>query len=840
MGKPPIITTTKRLPFQELGPDEFERLCLRLVTARGYVRAEHYGALGSDLGRDVIAYKQADSGEGLWYFQCKRYKEIGASELVKEIDKINEASSKGLISRPAGIVIVTSADASAATRDTVHNHCVSKGYASEFWGRPELDLYVSQQRDIVEQFFGRGLLPVPVPHQLPPVPTDFTGRESELKELLAGIGQGGATIYGLRGMGGIGKTTLALRLAHQLREEFPDGQIYLDLKGINPRPLTAAEAQAHVIRSFQPGISLPDNGDAISGLFYTMLDGKRALLLMDNARDDVQVKPLVPPAGSVLIVTSRQRFTLPGLLRLDLDSLPEADACELLLKITPRIESYALEISRLCGCLPIALRLAAGALGQRVNLSPAEYGKRLTGAQTRLELVEAALNVSYDMLEPELQRSWRSLAVFPGTFDDRGAAAILDLTLDEAKDALGRLIGYSLVEWNSATERYRLHDLARVFGDSRLSVGERWDTAKRHGIFYEKVIRQANDLYEAGGEDILAGLRLFDLEWSNIQGGHEWAREHRADDEEALGLCDSYARSGVFVLGLRAHPRERIAWSNLGLEAARKLKRRQAEALHLGDLGICYRDLAEYRRAIDFYEQSLAIAREIGDQKEEGMALGNLGNAFHRLGEHHRAIELGEQHLAIARKIGDRRGEDAALGELGQCYHALGEYRRAIDFQLQKLAIAREIGHRRAVGTALGDLGLAYHKLHDYRRALEFHEQHLTMAREIGDRRRYGQSLVNLGLAYQGLGEYHRSFEFYEQGLAVAREIGDRRGEGYALWNFSLALDEMGNRALAITKAESSLRIRVAIEDPEAEKVRRQLAEWKSSGQEATCQTDGE
>jgi GTPase SAR1 family protein len=151
-----------------------------------------------------------------------------------------------------------------------------------------------------------------VPRQIPPVVTDFTGRDAELQKLVDASSAGVVT-FALVGMGGIGKTALAVRLAHELKSRFPDGQFYLNLRGTSPKPLLPTDAQAHVIRSLDPELALPEYPDGLAGLYRTMLDGRRTLLLMEDARDSEQVEPLIPPAGSVLILTSRRQFALPGI-----------------------------------------------------------------------------------------------------------------------------------------------------------------------------------------------------------------------------------------------------------------------------------------------------------------------------------------------------------------------------------------------------------------------------------------------------------------------------------------------------------------------------------------------
>jgi tetratricopeptide (TPR) repeat protein len=625
-------------------------------------------------------------------------------------------------------------------------------------------------------------------HQVPPPPADFTGRVDELRELLAAIKQGGVTISGLQGMGGIGKTALAFKLIEQLKPHYPDAQIYLDLKGASTQPLNAAEALAHVIRSYLPAAKLPDSETDLHALYLSVLEGQRALILMDNAFDAKQVEPLIPPASCVLLVTSRWYFILPGLAAKSLDALTATDARALLLRIAPRIGEWADEIAKLCGYLPQAVRLAAGALAKYINLKPADYVQHLQDRQQRLQLIDASLSVSYELLSEELKKRWCRLAVFPDSFADDAAAAVWEVKTEQAQHTLGELIAASMVEWTERVNRYRLHDLSQLFADSKLSEEELNVAHKRHAIHYKDVLTTAKELYKEGGGALRRGLAFFDLEWGNIQAAHAWVAARGVEAEEDVAhLAMTYPNAGIYVLDLRLHAREWIHWLELSLAAARRLKDRRYQGNALGSLGIAFWKLGENRRAIQFHEQYLAISREFGDRKGEGNALGNLGNAYRDLNETKRAIQLYEQALIIACEIGDRRSE----------------------------------------GNGLGSLGLAYTQLGETQRAIQFYEQALIIAREIGDRRGEGNGLSGLGLAYAQLGENHRAMQFYEQQLIIVREIGDRKGEGDALWSMSLALDELGERAQAIQHAELSLAIHDQIDDPYAEQVRAQLAAWR-------------
>jgi tetratricopeptide (TPR) repeat protein len=629
-------------------------------------------------------------------------------------------------------------------------------------------------------------------HQLPPPPRDFTGRERELGELTSQIERGGVTISGLRGLGGIGKTALALELARRLAPRYPDAQLYLDLKGAGKNPLSVADAFSHVIRAYDPMAKLPEGEAELQSRYLSVLHGQRALLLMDNAAGREQVEHLIPPDGCVLLVTSRQHFTLPGLFALDLETLPPEDARRLLLMIARRIGDYADEIAHLCGHLPLALRLAASALAERPNFSPSDYVRRLSDAKTRLSFVEASLTLSYELLSHELQRLWRSLAVFPDTFDTTAAAAVWALDTDAALDALGELVRYSLLEWDDDIRRYRLHDLVRLFANSRLTDDERSESEMRHAKYYLDVLRAANELHLQGGDDLKRGIALFDLEWPNIQVGQRWTESRSCGDDAAATLCSHYAEDGVFLLDLRQHPRERLNW----LEAAR------------------------------------SAARQIGDHSAEERHLGNLGGVYGYLGDFVRAREIFEERLDFAQKRGDEQGKAASLANLGWISVRLGETRRAIDFYEKALAISRSAGNRFDEAFVLHNLGNAYQDLGKIDQALKLYDQALTIFREHNYRKGEGAVLGDIGNSYRARGEMRRAIEYFEQQLVITREIGDRRGEANGLFNSALALNVLGARDKAIVYAEAALKIFERLEAPHAKTIRATLARWRGEATE--------
>ncbi|HMV49218.1 MAG TPA: tetratricopeptide repeat protein [Blastocatellia bacterium] len=644
--------------------------------------------------------------------------------------------------------------------------------------------------DFVEIFSDMNGLPITTDtfiQQLPPTLPEFAGRAFELAELLAARTNPENKILSVQGLGGVGKTTLALKLAHQLAPQYPNAQIFVDLKGASSQPLSVAEAQAHVIRAYLPAARLPENEAELGKLYNSVLNGKRALLLFDNAANAGQVAPLLPPDGNLVIVTSRQHLStgaLPGMFASRLDSLPAAEAEELLRRLLPQIGDDATRIAELCGHLPLALRLAASALTQNPNLSVDDYARRLSGDQSpdgAKRHVDAVLRASYEMLVPGLRKLWRTLAVFPDTFEVNAAAAVWKIHPARAANALDRLMAYSLIERNRASGRFRLHDLMMLFAESCLTEKERAIARHHHAAHYQSVLHEADALYEQGGQFLKQGLDLVDMEWHNIQAGQVWAATHLETNRLACELCNSFPDAGRYVLDLRQHPRERIRWSEAALAASHKMQRRKAEGKHLITLGDSYADLSEVHHAINCYEQALEIAQETGHVRGEADALIGLGTAYYLGGGLARAKEFHESALKIARELEDQRIEANAIGSLGLTLYALGDPRAAIECLEAQLHLARNLGDRRNESNALGGLGLAHYALGDVRQAVELLNAQLNITREIGDRRGEANALENLGHACSNLGDHARAIKYHELSLSIARETGDRRSEANAL-----------------------------------------------------------
>lgn len=615
-----------------------------------------------------------------------------------------------------------------------------------------------------------------LPSNLPAV-RDFIGRGGELGELRESY-KNGKRVFLLHGVGGVGKTALALEFAAEIKGEYA-AHILVDMQGLN-RPTLAAEAAMYeVVKQFEPNIPANLNPNDLHGLYAQFLTQHPTLLVLDNADDAPQIEPLNVLENSCLLVTSRRRFDLAAGEIYEVEKMSEPDANNLLVSIAgaERLGDNAAKLAELCGRLPLALRAAASALKKNRLISIESYIGKLQDRKERLRLqdptrqnltVEAAFDLSYELLGTDLQLRWRQLAVFPADFDTHGAAAVWSIDMNNALETLNELDGYSLLVVDKETGRFALHDLARDYTTEKLTTPELSAIQRLHAKHYAGLLVFIQVKRE---KDYQSALDLLDLEWNNITAGQKWCADLADTDNEATHTCLDYSGYVSEFIAMRLHPREFLEWQTVALAAARKLGDKQAQGNHLGNLGIAYLDLGEHQKAIEHHEQALEIARQIRDREGEGNHLGNLGLAYFGLGEYRQAIEYLEQVLEIFRLIGNRQGESSALGNLGLAYRNLGETEKAIEYHKQALGISQLIGDRQGEGNDLSGLGNAYFVLGEHRKAIEHYEQALEIARQIRDRGGEGKHLSNLGVIHQHLGETKKACGLWREALAILEAI---------------------------------------------------------------------
>jgi tetratricopeptide (TPR) repeat protein len=686
------------------------------------------------------------------------------------------------------------------------------------------------------------------PLQLPLAVPDFTGREAEIARMTDRLSQGGGA-WVIRGMGGVGKTTLAVKVAHAVKNSFPDAQLVVELRGMSERPMTVAEAMARVIRDLQsdPG-KLPDDEKELAGRYRSALAGRRVLIVLDDARDEAQVKELLtagPPTG--FLITSRKTLRLRNVNSIPLDVLSLDDAVGLLQGIVDgsvEKDQLALLVD-LCGRLPLALRVAGDFLRTAPNWTVAKYisavrsernrFRRLKGA-TQDEDVEAVLGFSASMLveqHPEAAARWQMLSVFPRSFDVSAAARVWDMwqdgcpDADRTEDEFTLLLDRSLITFEPKAGRYALHDLMRLVArdafkyrpEHPLAMGsaERIQIAElRLARHYCGVLATAERLYLQGGEGVSRGLALFDTEADSIRYG--WQRAvNSLDERDYAELARDYPLDAPLVTSLRIPEGERKNLLEQAVEASSRLGDRKGEGRAITGLGETHFDLGQFRTSIACYERGLAIAIEVRDRLGEGLALSGLGEAQAELGETRAAIIIYERALVVFRELGDLRREGQALGSLGRAQAELGDISTAVGLYQRWMAIARQIGDQWSEGQATGCLGLAHASLGNLREAVTSYERWLAITRQIGYKRGEAAALGNLGHAHADLGDLDTATSCYEQWLAVTQEIGDRRGQGDAIGNLGRIYTEQGDLPKSLSCQELRLVIARETEDAESE-----------------------
>lgn len=645
------------------------------------------------------------------------------------------------------------------------------------------------------------------PFQLPSPLPDFVGRRGESETLLKALEPSAqARVAGVCGMGGAGKTALALVVANKLRDEFPHAQLFVELHSMRDESLELAEALKRCIKQLGIRGKLPDSLEELSKIYRHNLSGRRALVVLDDAANEVQVRAFMPPQGCALLVTSQKKLVVPGITNVRLPPLSASEAHDLLTVIAPHVGAdEAREIAGLCGHLPLALRAAGSLLSAADDLAPASYARQLHDEQTRLNAldrktgqileigVEATFNISYERLGEEVRRTFRQLAVFPGTFDRRAEEMVCE---DTAGERLSDLVRLSLVFFEERTGRYRLHDLVRLYAVQRLPAHEREAGSWHHSEHYLEVAREVEELYERRVTSERA-LELFEAEWENLRAGRAWAAQHAAGDDNAALSCLHYADALKHLIYLRRHPREQASWAESALAASRLLKQPVTEGRYLCHLGTAY-SLTEPLRAVEYYRQALDMARETGDRLGEGNALGGLGNAYANLGRDEQAIECYEECLLLLYDLSDGRGAGRTLTNLGNIYAGRRQHHLAVEFYRRALEVAREIGDRRGEAVALCNLGDEKVNSGESRSAALDYRRALSLMTEAADLHGQAAALTGLGNAHSMLGEHPQAVACFQKALVISREVGDPRPEG-------VALGSLGNEYVALCRFEEAV-----------------------------------
>ncbi|WP_326615499.1 tetratricopeptide repeat protein (plasmid) [Streptomyces scopuliridis] len=648
------------------------------------------------------------------------------------------------------------------------------------------------------------------PAQLPADLAIFTGRHTELDQARGLLPKDGGhteamTISVVSGMAGIGKTTLAVHLAHEIADGFPDGQLFINLRGFDATGSIVTPEEA--IRIFLDALGvppqrIPTQPEARASLYRTLLADRRMLILLDNARDVEHVRPLLPGSPSCLvIVTSRNQLTSlianEGAQPLTLHQLTSADAHDFLrLRLgNERVSAHPLavdEIVTLCARLPLALSVVAARAAINPGFPLSAIADELHDSQGSLDAfvsgdlstdVRAIFSWSYDALSVPASRLFRLLGLHAGPdISAPAAAALAGLTLRETRGLLAELSRtHLLIE--HLPGRYTVHDLLRVYSRERVdtdeSQQERDRAAERLLIWYLHTVDAAYPLLAPHRRRILldpapAGCRPLAftahdqaLHWCETEHANLVAAVHQA---AASGRSDIAWKLAAGLWGffyLRSHLHDWLDTSRTALAAARAAHDRRGEAQCLGDVAGALTQFRRFDESIAHYRQEMALRRELGDRYGRMHAVANLGNVYLNSGRLDKAVEYSRRGLVMFQLAGYSWGEAIALANLGDAYQQLGRFDEAKDCLEQSLAVLRTIDNRWVEGVVLDILGTIDHRLHRYDEAVEHYGRALDAHRDVTNEWGEGYTLSNLGDVQLATGEPEAARTSWLKALAI-------------------------------------------------------------------------
>lgn len=678
------------------------------------------------------------------------------------------------------------------------------------------------------------------PRQLPAAVPHFTGRAGELDALAALLGhapegRGTVVISAINGMAGIGKTALAVHAAHRLADRFPDGQLFIDLHGYTQgyEPRTPGEALEWFLRALDiPPQRIPADVEERAALYRQHLSGRRVLIVLDNAANEAQVRPLLPgSAGCLVLVTSRRRLRgLDDALALPLDLLPGDEAVSLVRTVAgtermPADDPALAEVVDLCGRLPLALRIAAALLRHRPSWTLdhlagllRDQSQRLAALSDRERDLTAVFDLSLRTLTDPGRALFRRLGLIPTPdFDAHAVAALTGTDPATTTHLLEDLVDHNLL-LSLAPGRYRLHDLLRAHArtqaardlavDRDAAVGRLLDYYQHTATRADARIARSRRATPAGPvpahapalDDPEAALAWLRAERPNLCASLDYAADRSWDDRVialSAGLAGLLCMDGPWSEALRVHAR--------ALAIAERVNDRPARAAALLELATVRRISGDFPRAAHDIEAALALHRDLGDPRGQADVVRQRAILRYGSGDHPGAEQDLEAALNLYRDLGDELGQAGCLTHLGTVRMVTGDYPRAARDLQAALDLHRAHDNRRGLADTLTQLGTVRQMTGDYPGAARDLQAALDLHRGHGDRRGQAGTLSLLGAARQAIGDHQGAARNLEAALALYRDVGDRPGLAGALANLGTVRRTTGDHAGAARDLEAAL-----------------------------------
>lgn len=626
------------------------------------------------------------------------------------------------------------------------------------------------------------------------------------------------SVHVVAGTAGAGKTSLVLHWAHQVKDRFPDGQLFVNLRGYDPgEPVTAGQALRHFLRALGvTAVDVPEDTDAAAALYRSLLSDRRMLIVLDNAATAAQVRPLLPGGGdNLVLVTSRNR--LAGLAvrdsarRLTLGTLPEPEAVALLRAVTrdyrPGEDEEKLgELARLCARLPLALRIAAERAAAHPHMrlddliadlrdESALWDTLSTGTDEDADAVRTVFTWSYRALPSRSSQVFRLLGLHPGPeFSLHAAAALADLPLSRTRQLLEDLVGAHLLE-QTAPDRYQFHDLLRAYATERAQAEE--PPEKRAAA-----TRRVLDWYLHTADAARTRLKLATpyaplsastasvpaAAFGDFDAAADWSEREKVNFPHLVRAADSaglHTLTWQLALAFRAMPPSSpygdwLGIGHTGLAAAERTGHSGARMQLLTELGMALRLLNRLDEAQRCHERALELARASANRLEEGRSLNLLGLIQLRLRQLGAAETHFEEAEVVFREQGDRHRAAMALSNLARTRLTAGLLPEAASTIERALTVHRVLDNQRSIGNALNiaaELSREHGRLEAAREAVD---QALGIALSLRNRRLEAFWLLTLGDVQRATGEFGDALGSFQRSAMLHRRLGDRSREALA------------------------------------------------------------
>ncbi|MGE6735229.1 AfsR/SARP family transcriptional regulator [Streptomyces sp. NPDC059900] len=663
------------------------------------------------------------------------------------------------------------------------------------------------------------------PAHLPPAPTDFTGRTEELAALTRALTGTSSSLHVVAGPGGSGKSTLAAYAAHQVAASFPDGQLHAELRGLADSPAEPAVVLGRFLRSL--GVEaelLPDSLQERTELYRTLLADRCLLIVLDDAADERQVRPLLPGGrGCTVLVTSRDRLgALAGARLVELDVLAPDEALELLTRIVgaDRVAAEpqaAAAILSACGNLPLAIRIAGARLATRSRLPLKVLADRLTDERRLLDelavgdlAVRSTIGPSFQSLDRLPRAALQRMGFFGlPEYSPRVVGRLLDVPEPEAQRLLELLVDTQLVTFagvdRTGLGRYRLHDLVRIFAREQAEVSESalelFEAVARvfrgwicllHRIAASSPSPQISwrpaapqphgTMPDEDGDRVLRELALGDaFGWFD---GDQAALAAAVDRAAAIGLdqlvCDLV--SAYNTVALRTdHFGFRTRITGAALAAAQRMQDQRSEAAMLAELAqLCY-DQDRFADARCHFGEALSRFRALRDVRGQAFALAGLGTACREPGRLVEAVHFLDQATPLLHALDDHPGVGHVLRTRASVRLEQGEYAAVHADLVAAREAFRRGGSRRGLALTLRSMGLYYRAVGEYEASSEVCAESIAILAELGDELMYSYAVRAHAKAQMRLGHRAEALPRLEGALATARACHDRFGQAVTL-----------------------------------------------------------